>query len=136
MARLTLQTETIASATSPATGKVALIPDTTGDLYFVNDAGEKLRVAFEKDPVTVTANYSADAEDRFILADSTSGILTVTLNHAAARKGEVVVKRVAGANNVVVTDSVTFDGAASVTLSTLYETVRLLKGSAEWHRIE
>lgn len=71
--------------------------------------------------VSVSANYTAVNKVDFILVDSTSGVITITL--PLARSGaRFTVIRTAGANNVNVVPSGTdtINGGASVAISASY----------------
>jgi hypothetical protein len=74
--------------------------------------------------------------DYAILADSTSGAITINLPTAAILAGRIFVfKRVnAGANNVVIDPaaSETIDGAATYTLSAQWASVTIISNGTNW----
>jgi hypothetical protein len=84
----------------------------------------------------VTASTAILSNDFAIIANSTSGAITVSLPPAATANGRVfVVKRVnAGANNVTVDPfgSETIDGAATNVLSTQWAYVRFVSNGTAW----
>lgn len=73
--------------------------------------------------VSVTANYTMKRKDDFILVDTTSAPVTITLL-APNNGARLTIIRVAGANNVTVTGA-TINGAGSATISTSYAPLRL-----------
>jgi hypothetical protein len=85
---------------------------------------------------TITATGSIVSGDYAILADSTSGAITINLPTAAILAGRIFVfKRVnAGANNVVIDPaaSETIDGAATYTLSAQWASVTIISNGTNW----
>lgn len=136
MARLNLATESVSAATSANPNFIAVIPDINGDLYTIDSLGNKTRLTFSSNPGVKTGNYTANPSDTLILVNSTSGVVTITLNRVTSRNA-VTVKRIAGSNAVVINDaaSATIDGATTLTLTALYDRATLVAGLAEWHRI-
>ncbi len=106
-------------------------------LFLRPESASGIRVA--PSPVlTVTADTTLGAADAIVLADATSGAVTVTLPDAAgALEVEVVVvKRTSsGANAVTVatTGSQTIDGASTQTLSNQYDALVVASDGADWH---
>ena len=67
---------------------------------------------------TISTNYSVTADDDYLLVDTTSGSVTITLPSAASGR-KLTVQRIAGANNVILETSGadTIDGATTFTVS-------------------
>jgi len=83
---------------------------------------------------SVSTNYTANDSDRFILVDTTSGSLTVTL--PAADDGRVMsVKKLVAANTLTIAtpNSETIDGAASKAITSQYENVVMQALDGNWH---
>lgn len=78
-----------------------------------------------------TANYTASDKD-YVLADATSGIITITLPTAAANLMVGVKKVDSSANEVTVTGGGTIDGAASKVIGTQYDGVTLICDGTNW----
>ena len=80
--------------------------------------------------------YTADPDtEQIIIADSTSGTITINLPAAGSSTNKLyTVKHVGGANNVVLDGnaSETIDGATTHTLSTQYEVVSIVCDGTEW----
>lgn len=76
--------------------------------------------------ITVTANYTASYRDDFILVDSTSNTVTVTLPFAKGQK-EIVVVRVKGTFGVTIAAQSpnTVNGSASIPITSPHLAVRL-----------
>jgi hypothetical protein len=76
--------------------------------------------------ITVTASYTVSAEDDYILVNTTTGVITITLPNSITKK-KIVIIRIAGSNNVTIspvgTDTV--DGTSSKTISSSYSPIRL-----------
>jgi hypothetical protein len=88
--------------------------------------------------ITVTANYSMfTGSDNTVLADATSGALTVTLPSAGGPNNTAIyiIKRISSAaNNVTVatTSSQTIDGATTKTLGSQYATIFVQSNGSNW----
>ena len=89
--------------------------------------------------VTSTAvSYSVISTDQVILVDSTSAIRTITLPTAVGIKGKLYTvkdwKGQSATNNITIatTSSQTIDGASTVTMSTNYQTVRVVSDGSNW----
>lgn len=82
------------------------------------------------------ADYSIVDTDELITANSTSGILTLTLLTAVGRKGKTItVKRInAGANDVVIdpAGAETIDGAATKVLGAQFDKVTIVSDGTNW----
>lgn len=83
-----------------------------------------------------TVNYSVLDTDEVILADSTAGIVTLSLLTAVGRTGKkITVKRInAGVNDVVIDPNAaeTIDGALTKTLAAQYDKVTIISDGANW----
>ncbi len=90
-------------------------------------------------PTTATATYTMVDSDHLIPCNATGAPFPVFLITAAGREGRrLVVKKLdASANAITVDpkDAETIDGAASVTLTTQYETVELVSNGTNWEEI-
>ena len=85
---------------------------------------------------TKTANYTLLTSDKTILADATSGVLTMTLPTAVGFTGKIfTVKRInSGVNTVGIatTSSQTIDGSTTYTLSLQYSALTVQSDGANW----
>ena len=84
---------------------------------------------------TVTGNYTIVDSDCVILADTTSGALTVTLQPASGLDGRTIfIKKIAGINNITIDGNAaeTIDGAATNILATLWTSVTLVCDGSNW----
>jgi hypothetical protein len=118
---------------------------TSYNAYFSGGAGTKFGGSVNYAVETITANLSLSLSpynSHVILADATAGEITITLPKTAGftiiRAGmEYVIKKIDNVNNVVIAGNTkTIDGAASKTLTTQYETVRIITDSNKnWHII-
>jgi hypothetical protein len=74
----------------------------------------------------VVSHYTVRSDDDYVLVDTTSGAVTITLPSTISRR-KLTIIRTAGANNVTISPSGTdtIDGAASKTISVSYTPVRL-----------
>lgn len=82
--------------------------------------------------------FSVALECWFYPVDTTAGAITVNLPAATGNLGkQYVIKRIAGANNVVITPngSDTIDGSATFTLNTSASLWIVSNGDASWYRI-
>ncbi len=91
-------------------------------------------------PITSkTANYTVTANDYTITGDATSGNITFTLPTAVGIAGVMyVVKKIDASGNSVIIDGAgaeTIDGAASVSITTQYQSVVLQSNGANWYKI-
>lgn len=84
--------------------------------------------------VSIDSDYTANDRD-FVLADATSGAVTVTLSTEGSSDHWVNVKKIdASANAVTVEpDSGTIDGSANITLSSQYDAVDVYSDGTNWH---
>ena len=83
----------------------------------------------------VSANYSALASDRTILATAGASGITVTLP-AATKGARYEIKKVdagAGAVTAATSSSQTIDGAATKALAAQYDKITLVSGGTSWH---
>jgi hypothetical protein len=95
-----------------------------------NNVGEYLL----RNPIkTITSDYTIEGSDFTILADDTSGTITVTLPSAVAHANEVFrVKKIANANNVTITGSENIDGTSAITLTSQYEIKKIQSDGTVW----
>lgn len=101
---------------------------------------ELLRRAARGVPVypvrSVSATDNVLESDAFLLVDTTSGSVTLTLPAAAYMRGRLVcVKKLVAANTVTVdgSGSETIDGSATLAWTTAYQTYTLLCDGSTWH---
>ncbi len=89
--------------------------------------------------VLKTSSYSISATDCVILADSTSGALTLTLPTSVGVSGrQYTIKRLNGGSNAITlatTGSQSIDGNGSVVLTAQYERVTVISDGANWYII-
>ena len=89
--------------------------------------------------VAITDNYTTNYSDTVILADATSGNITVTLKPAneMTQKRIVILKTDASANTVTIDadGSETINGALTNVLSTKYAKVELTAYNGAWYVI-
>jgi hypothetical protein len=92
-----------------------------------------------KNGVTKTAAHTVAEDDDVVLCDATGGAFTVTLPKAGLFTGkQVIIKKIDASANAVTIDgngAETIDGAATVAMSTQYESRTLFAGSTGWHII-
>lgn len=84
---------------------------------------------------TVTATTAPNAGHHTILADATSGAITVNLPTAVGIAGRhYIIKKIDNANNVVVDGSSTqtIDGATTKTITTQYGFLQIVSDGANW----
>lgn len=96
--------------------------------------GPNARVAW-RDRV-VTASETVRPSDDFLLVDTTTGSVTLTLPLAASVRGQwLVIKKLVAANTLTVQGSGAdlVDGVASVAWTSQYEVRRLYAGPDAWH---
>lgn len=101
-----------------------------------DQATRQINLAYRLRVVSVSATYTAKIDDCLILADATSGAVTVTLPSAINSAGAVLrVKRLnSGANSVTISGALgqTIDGAASKSLAAQYDKLVLVSNGANW----
>lgn len=84
---------------------------------------------------TKTANYTLVSTDNTILADATSGDITMTLPAAASHSGRVyTVKKINASNNVIIdaNSSETIDGTTTKTLSGQWDSLTFQSNGTNW----
>jgi len=143
-------------------GNILKIPAdiTHGDLFFVDATGNVTRLApgtagyFLKtqgagaDPVwaaatatvwsvvTTSSDYTA-TDGEFVLADSSTSAITITLP-SPAENARVGVKKTDSSTNTVTVSPAgaeTIDGASSLTIDTQYESYTLISDGTNWYII-
>ena len=80
---------------------------------------------------TKTADYTATQDDRYIFADATAGVVTITLPIEACKSIHTVVKTDAS-NNVVVNNDA---GSAEQTLTTAGASTTQISDGTSWYEI-
>lgn len=84
----------------------------------------------------VTADDAANLSDDLLVVDATAGAVTIALPAAAGAFGAAfAVKKVDASGNAVTIDAngaETIDGAATVSISTQWETVRVVSDGSGW----
>lgn len=112
--------------------------------YFKGGYGTKIGGAIYYRVQTITESLllsTSPYDSHVILADATAGEITITLPKTGflpIYSGmEYVIKKIDNSNNVVISGNTkTIDGAATKTLTTQYETVRIITDSNKnWHII-
>ena len=85
--------------------------------------------------VSKTANYTLTSADSYILADATSGSITITLPAVSGISGRIyTIKRTDSSANTVTIDgnaSETIDDQTTQTLSQ-YDTIKIICDGTEW----
>lgn len=101
------------------------------DLYLVDSGAWVVAGRPAPDSETATATLP-DVAHQVVLADATSGVVTLTLPAQVAGRTVTVKKVDATANVVISPASGNVDGAASKTLTTQYEVARLISDGTNW----
>lgn len=88
---------------------------------------------------TVTSSTTATASHHTILADATSGNITITLPAASGCSGRIyIVKKIDSGGNSVTIDgnsSETIDGATTVSTSTQWVSFQIQSNGTEWYKL-
>lgn len=88
---------------------------------------------------TISSGYTALLTDQVILADATSGSLTVTLPLLSTAKNKVFhIKKIDSTGNTVTIDgngSETIDGDATKVITLQYTSIMIIASATEWHII-
>ena len=132
------------SNSSTTLGNTALTLGSTttsvGNLTLSNvtiSSGSISNVAITSNLVTKTANYSAAAGDETILANASTGNVTITLPTAASISGKVyIVKKIdSTANSVIIatTSSQTIDGNTTRTFTSQYTGAQVQSDGSNWY---
>lgn len=107
-----------------------------GSFSYQDIIGQRRENAPRTKPKAVTAAYTASPVDDLILADATSGAITVTLETAVGCDGRrhLIKKSDASGNAITVacTGSETIDGAATATLAAQYDTLAVISNGTNW----
>jgi hypothetical protein len=140
---------------------VATYDDTsgaTGDVYYRNSSGVFTRLAIGNsnqvlkvasslpswgdvtfNTTSKTANYTIATSDTVVLADATSGSVTITLPTASSASGyRFFIKRIDNSANSVSVQrqgSDTIDGATSQSLSLQYMSITVVSNGSNWYII-
>ena len=124
-------------ATTNYGGQFSATGATTNYGLNVSNGITKIDDAVHYDITTKTADYTAAATDHTILADCTSGNVTITLPAVSSTiSGRVyIIKRTDNSGNTVTVDgnaSETIDGATTYGLSAQYKYVKIQATSTAW----
>lgn len=95
------------------------------------------RIKSEPDSVSITADYTIEGKTN-IIADSSSGNVTVILPDVLDSKDRLIrIKKTVAANNVVIDgySSNTIDGATTKTMPSQYDCMVLLCDGTQWNII-
>ena len=87
---------------------------------------------------TKTSAYTITATDSVILANATSGAVTITLPTAASISGrQYTVKKIDAVNNVTLatTSSQTIDGSTTQVITSQYDSITVVSDGTNWHII-
>lgn len=84
---------------------------------------------------TKTGNHTITTADDVILADTSSGNVTITLPDADGITKMFTIKKIASENtlNINTTDSQTIDGSTSVAITVRYESISVVSDNSNWH---
>ena len=98
--------------------------------------GQRRENAPRTKPKVVTSAYRVGPVDDLVLADATSGAITVTLETAIGADGRrhVIKKSDASGNAITVacTGGQTIDGSATATLAAQYDTLSVISNGTNW----
>lgn len=84
---------------------------------------------------TYTTSTTIGQGQDVVLADATSGAVTITLPPAAERFKEYTIKKMDASGNAVIIDgsgAETIDGATTVSMTTQYETRTIASNGTQW----
>lgn len=115
---------------NPATDGFALVSTAAGARSWTRASLQPHAIAAK------TAAYTATSADEILTGDATGGAFSITLPTAVGISGRTyTIKRLnSGANAVTVatTGGQTIDGASTVTLTTQWQTLRVVSDGANW----
>lgn len=87
--------------------------------------------------ITITANYTATQDDRIILADSTSGVITISLPSAELSPSRTYnIIKIDASVNLVTIDAFgaeTINGSTTISLTSQYEAVTIYCTGSTWY---
>ncbi|MFE2140199.1 hypothetical protein ACFXA3_00265 [Streptomyces sp. NPDC059456] len=110
---------------------------TAAGLTLDNPTGLKIRNSQLTYPITTkTSNYTATSFDEHILADATSGAITITLPTAVGRTDPITVKKIDSSVNAVTIDgagSETIDGQLTRRLDNQWDYATLVPSGSGWY---
>ena len=110
---------------------------TPSGLTLDNPTGLRIRNSQLTYPITTkTSNYTATSFDEHILADATSGAVTVTLPTAVGRTDPITVKKIDSSTNAVTIDgagSETIDGQLTRRLDAQWDYCTLVPSGSGWY---
>lgn len=136
------KTGAITSATLDTAGQYQAYGDGEYKLVIKDSAGttlytwDNLRIQYPNYAlVSKAATYEVAPDDDFVLVDTSSGNITITLETAANFTHPVTIKNI-GANNAVLDPdgTETIDGDSTHTLSSQYESTRLVSDGSNWSK--
>lgn len=105
---------------------------TTGQYFHLTDSQHKNLTAL----TTLTTNTTLDTSHGYVLVNSTSGTITITLPAATTRKRYHIKKIDSSVNSVDITraGSDTIEGSTSVSLTAQYDSVTIYSdGTSVWY---
>jgi len=147
------------ATTGPTRKKIAAYDDSsgaTGDVYYRDSSGNFVRLAIGATgqalrvtsglpawgsvnsafPTnTQTSNYTILTSDMVILADATSGNLTMTLPTAVGTTNGYTVKKIDSSSNTVTiatTSSQTIDGGSTAVIRVQYASISVVSNGSNW----
>jgi hypothetical protein len=85
--------------------------------------------------VSITTNYVILPGVDLVIADSTGGILTVTLPTAVGISGVIkIIKKINAGNNITIScnGSETIDGSSTHTISTQWDSLKVISNGTNW----
>lgn len=110
---------------------------TPSGLTLDNPTGLKIRNSQLTYPITTkTSNYTATSFDEHILADATSGAVTITLPTAVGRTDPITVKKIDNSTNAVTVDAAgsdTIDGQLTRRLDAQWDYCTLVPSGSGWY---
>jgi hypothetical protein len=113
-------------------------PSVTG-MTLVSTTAGVLSFRYPEKTTSQTTAYTGTGDETVILCDATSAAFTVTLPAAASYTGKhYYIKKTDSTLNLVTIDgnaSETIDGAATTTLATQYEAIKILSDGSNWHTV-
>lgn len=120
-----------ASGITTGTTRTFIFPNKSGTFAVTSDIPASLST------VTKTANYTATTSDTVILADATSGNITITLYTAVGNQGkQISIKKIDSSANTVTIDpnsTETVDGSLTAVISVQNVSLTMTSDNANWY---
>lgn len=131
---------TFAELAAPAFNNDSLVSDSTQTLGVKWGIPHKMGINTQAATVSGPLTYTAALTDIYIRADATDNDVTITLPAASSAGSSTgglwfEIKRIDGSANTVTvntTSSQTIDGAMTYSLSSQYQTVRVISNGVDW----